>query len=67
MSDKHTVEFEKAFCDNESGKAIHVLLEDGTALWLPKSIVHDDSEVYQKGDEGTLVLPEWFAIKEGLV
>ena len=35
-------------------------------LWVPKSVVHDDSEVYGIGHEGKLVVKEWFAEKEGL-
>ena len=58
--------FEQALCDKETKLALHIL-HDGKSFWVPKSVVDDDSEVYQKDDEGTLVLPEWFAIKEGLV
>ena len=65
--DEHKAHFEKSYCDGETTKAIHVLFDDGTEKWIPKSLVDDDSEVYKKGDEGDLVLPEWFAVKEGLV
>ena len=65
----HKVSFEKVLCSAETEKAIFVYgvtdSEDG--IWVPKSLVDDDSEVYKKGDEGTLVLPEWFAVKEGLI
>lgn len=40
---------------------------DGKKFWIPKSIIHEDSEVYKKGTEGTLIIPEWFAVKEGIV
>ena len=67
FQEKYKSEFEKTYCDGETKMAIHVILDDGTKKWLPKSLIDDDSEVYKKGDEGKLVLPEWFAIKEGLV
>ena len=34
---------------------------------MPKSVVHEDSEVSSEGDTGTIVLQRWFAEKEGLV
>lgn len=36
-------------------------------LWIPKSQIHDDSEVYEEDTEGVLVIPEWLAIEKGLV
>lgn len=36
-------------------------------VWVPKSQIDDDSEVWRKGDEGELIISEWFAEKEGLV
>lgn len=33
--------------------------------WIPKSAIHDNSEVYQLDDEGDLVVEGWFAKKEG--
>jgi hypothetical protein len=34
--------------------------------WIPKSQIHDDSEVFDAGDnsDGTLVVKEWFARKK---
>ncbi len=63
MSDS-TVSFD-AKCIRETPKAILVVIEDDE-VWVPKSVVHDDSEVYEEGHEGTLVLHEWWARKEGL-
>jgi len=44
------------------------LTEQGKEVWVPKSVVHDDSEVYDDGEhsQGTLVLKQWFARKAGL-
>jgi hypothetical protein len=49
-------------------KAIRVILDsDGKAYWIPESVVHDDSEVFQGCDgAGELVVKAWFAEKEGL-
>jgi hypothetical protein len=40
---------------------------DDKKHWIPKSVVHEDSEVSSEGDTGTIVLQRWFAEKEGLV
>ena len=34
-------------------------------VWVPFTAVHDDSEVWHKGDVGTLILHEWYATKKG--
>jgi len=50
----------------ETPKALHVII-DGEKHWIPKSQIDDDSEVWENGQEGTLVISEWFADKEKLV
>lgn len=35
-------------------------------VWIPQSQIMDDSEVWDAGDEGALVITAWFAEKEGL-
>lgn len=60
-----SVEFKGAKCVGETRKAIRVVLADGTADWLPKHFVDDDSEVYKNGDEGTLVVSDWIAEQKG--
>lgn len=62
-----TVEFEGCEAVAETDLAICVEGIQDDDIWIPKSQVHDDSEVYKKGHEGTLVVMEWFAEKEGLV
>ena len=63
----NTVRFEDVTCTKETAKAILVTIEDETH-WIPKSVIHDDSEVFDSDENsrGTLVLPEWFAEKEQL-
>lgn len=34
-------------------------------LWMPKAVIHDDSEVFQHGDEGTLLVKMRFAEERG--
>lgn len=52
--------------ESDSGLALLVSIE-GKTHWIPKKLIHDDSETYKKGISGTLVVPEWFALKEGLI
>lgn len=50
-------------------KALRVQLEsEDEPRWVPKSQIHDDSEVYDDKDNATgdLVVTRWFAEKEGL-
>lgn len=51
-------------CIRESDKAILVRIDD-KETWVPKSVVHDDSEVWKKDDEGKLVVKLWWAEKNG--
>lgn len=36
-----------------------------STTWIPISCLHDDSEVFAKGDEGKLVVKAWFAKQKG--
>jgi hypothetical protein len=44
-----------------------LLTLDGAETWVPKSLLHADSDVYEEGDIGTVWIPEWWAIQEQLV
>jgi hypothetical protein len=46
--------------------ALCVKLDTGEETWIPKSVIHDDSEVYEDGGEGTVVVHQWWAEKNGL-
>jgi hypothetical protein len=63
--DEDTVRFEDVTCTHATPKAILVTI-DGEQHWLPQSQVHDDSEVYKKGDHGTLIITRWIAQQRGL-
>ncbi len=56
-------EVEDVKCIAETAEAVLVKL-DGAQVWVPKSQISDDSEVGALGDEGTLVVAEWFAVKQ---
>lgn len=49
----------------ETDKAILVVLaETGDQRWVPKSVIHDDSEVFDRAHaDGRLIVQAWFAIK----
>lgn len=49
-----------------SDKALLVELDTGDSVWIPKSQLHDDSEVYEEGHEGEVVVNAWWAEKNDL-
>jgi len=53
-------------CDYETPKAIHVRQSEvfgDKGEWVPKSVIHENSEVWKKGDKGELVLQSWWGEK----
>lgn len=61
-----TCSYEVETVEAETEKAILVEIE-GEKHWVPKSQIHDDSEVYSKeSGGGTLIVSEWWAKKQGL-
>jgi hypothetical protein len=50
---------------HETEKALHVRLYDDEMAWVPKSQIHDDSEVWSNGQKGTLIVTEWYAKQKG--
>lgn len=63
-----TVAFDQVVCLKATPLAMLCLI-DGDEHWIPKSHVHDDSEVFNDSDnkEGKLVISEWIAIQKKLV
>ena len=55
----------KALRNSQSGLALEVKFHDCTR-WIPKSVIHDDSEVWQTGQEGKVVVSESWADAKGL-
>jgi hypothetical protein len=66
ISREKCVEYEDITCDKDTDAAILVEIE-GEEYWIPKSQIHDDSEVYQEGTSGQLVISQWIAEQKGLV
>lgn len=63
------VTIEGASCDRETKLALLCVIPAGrrrVEKWIPKSQIHDDSEVYKPGTSGKLVITGWFAEREGL-
>lgn len=50
----------------ETTKAIQVAV-DGREVWIPKSQILDESEVFSLGTSGKLVVPRWLAVAKELV
>lgn len=50
----------------ESSLALLIKLPGGREVWIPKSAIHDDSEVFdgKNNAEGKLVAQDWWAEKE---
>jgi len=48
----------------ETDKAL-LLDYENEEVWIPKSVIDDDSEVWREEDEGELVVKDWFAEKKG--
>ena len=62
-----TVTFDVEAVEAETERAILVRIE-GEKVWVPKSQIDDDSEVYSKeSGAGLLIVSEWWAEKEGLL
>lgn len=51
----------------ETDKAVLACIND-KEIWVPKSCIHDDSEAYSSVEgenEGTIVVKQWWAEKNG--
>jgi hypothetical protein len=61
------VVFKNTTCLRESPRAMLVRI-DGKERWVPKSVVHDDSEVFDAKENATgkLVLVGWWARENDL-
>lgn len=57
-NDPHDAGYAKAIAETDKAILV-VILED--KFWIPKSVIHEDSEVFEKGGEGHLVVMEWWA------
>jgi hypothetical protein len=60
------VEIEDVEVLRDTGKALLCRINE-REIWIPQSQIDDDSEVYQEGDSGTLIVSEWIALEKKLV
>jgi hypothetical protein len=60
-----TVTISGVVVEAETDSAILCDIE-GEEIWIPKSQIDDDSEVYEMGTNGDLVITQWIARKKGL-
>ena len=62
---------EDVTCVGETAKAIQITTVDGpdgqTMLWVPKSQIHDNSQVYKNGQEGDICVSSWWARQKGFL
>lgn len=55
----------EAICRVETRMAIQVDIGPDT-FWVPKSVIDDNSEVYEKNHVGELIVRTWWADKQNL-
>jgi len=60
------VEFDDVEVMVDSGKSI-LCNVDGAEVWIPKSQISDESEVYEEGTSGKLIIPRWLAVDRKLM
>lgn len=66
---KEVFEVEDAKCTAETAKAVLVehSIFDGGKAWIPKSQISNDSEVFEKGTDGLLIVSKWLAEQNGWI
>jgi len=57
------VRFSDCTAINETDLALLVNIPTVGEEWVPKSQIDDESEVWENGHSGELVISEWFAYK----
>ena len=56
-----TVEIDDVTVEAETDLALLCIIDD-KQVWIPKSVVSEDSEVSGEGDTGTIVVMRWFGV-----
>lgn len=57
----------KAVATAQDNKKLKVKLESGKEFMLPQIAIHEDSEVWELGHSGELVVARWWAEDESYV
>ncbi len=60
------VEFEDSEGLRETDRALLCQI-DGEEVWIPKSVIDDESDVREEGDTGVLIIPEYIAKEKRLI
>ena len=66
MGSERLVTFEGVEATAQTDLALLCIIND-EEVWVPHSQIDDDSEVFEKGTNGDLVVTRWWAEKRGLV
>lgn len=63
--EQDTVTLDEVTSIHATEQAVLCLI-DSRKVWVPQSVIHDDSEVFEAGQSGKLVIFSWWAVREGL-
>lgn len=66
MTDDGTFVLDDVSVLRETAAALRISYA-GEEMWIPKSVVHDDSAVYAPGHSGEMIVELWWAEKLKLV
>lgn len=65
MSDDDGYDLPECACTAVSDNAVLIKHSSFGTTWIPKSQLHDNNEVNDLGDQGTLWVSTWLAEKRG--
>jgi len=60
------ITFENVKIVRATGAAVWAEFANGRREWIPISQVESDSEIWDEGEEGTLVISDWIASQKSL-
>ena len=63
MREQPTVTWAGVAVERGTDRAILVRRADGQQVWVPSSVVHDDSPCWRPGDAGAIILHAWWVNK----
>lgn len=67
MRNDEGVVFEDALIKHVTDKGGALIrFDDGEEVWIPTSQIHDDSDIWKKGESGKLVLTAWICEQKEL-
>ncbi len=65
-ADPVRIETCQGIAETDAAVLVECMDFDEGRLWVPKSQIDEDSDVYAKDTDGDLVVTAWFANKKGL-